>query len=66
MRFKPIPDSTRCAAIDSKHIVIARIEGTWSAFATDSDYVLEKILEPFLEDAEELRIFTNEGTRDDP
>lgn len=60
MRFKPIPDSIRCASIDARWITVVKMRsGEYRAFATDSDYVQHAIVEPGIEELE-AHIFYNE------
>lgn len=59
MRFKPIPDSVRCATLEAGILVVARVDGAYKVYATDSDYVLDHIIEPALEDAEFKREYRN-------
>lgn len=53
MRFKPVPDNIRCAAVDAKYIVIAQKDnpnGSYRAYITDSDYIYDHVIMPALED----------------
>ena len=60
MRFKPIPDSVRCATIEAKCITVVKDAKSdkWRVFVTDSDYVQTSIVEPSIEDLE-AHIFCN-------
>jgi len=64
MRFKPIPDSVRCAALEARYLAMVRNGTEWRCIATDSDYVLENIIRPTGEDADEFVVYIT--TTDEP
>lgn len=52
MRFKPIPDSIRCATLEAKYLTVAKINGRYVIYVTDTSYVQDHIVIPSVQDFE--------------